>query len=213
MKTCLIEQLAFHRMNQPEASMEAEGHEYEIEIYIIPANLDEIISKSTGHELQEQWGVFVPKTEANAGSCSIRVRMTQKANEEPEYIFCTKTEGGEQGRKEVEDVVCSGQFEQFRIAADQGLKKMRYFVPSALSDGTQMVFEVDVFRNKSGDVVPWIKIDAEVEPGTKVTIDDLPFEVTDSIVVTPEEKKRNLALRERIGKLYAEFFRSSNELI
>jgi hypothetical protein len=214
MKECLIEQLAFHRFEQSEVSTEAASNEYEVEIYVRLKNPDEVVEKASSHELQEQWGCFIPKTDRNAGSMSMRVRMTQLVDEEPGYVFCSKTDGGELGRKEVEHDSCRDQFEQFRMAADQGLKKIRYNVPHHLeSIATDIVFEVDMFRNKAGELVPWTKIDAEVAPGTPIRPEDIPFECDEIIIVTPEAKKADPELRERIGKLYAKYFRSDNELI
>lgn len=214
MKECLIEQLAFHRFEQAEVSTEAAGHEYEIEIYVRLKNPDEVVEKSTSHELQEQWGCFIPKTDKNAASMSTRVRMTQLVDAEPDYVFCSKTDAGELGRKEVEHASCRDQFDQFRMAADQGLKKIRYNVPHHLETiATDIVYQVDMFRNKKGELVPWTKIDAEVQPGTSIREEDIPFACDEIIIVTPEAKKSDPALRERIGKLYAQYFRSDNELI
>lgn len=217
MTESIIETLAFHRFEAAEVSTEATQNEYEIEIYLIPeddAAVDEIIAMATSNELQEQWGVFVPKTKANAGSGTFRVRMTQRADEEAEYVFCSKTDGGDKGRKEVEHPSCNDQFEQFRIIADQGLKKMRYRVPHYLPGADlNICYEVDMFRNKEGAIVPWIKVDAEVAPGTKINPADIPFRYKELLIVTPETKKSDAALRERIGRLYAKYFRSENELI
>jgi hypothetical protein len=214
MKESLIEQLAFHRFEQSEVSNEAASKEYEVEIYVRLKNPDEVVQKASSHELQEQWGCFIPKTDKNAASMAIRVRMTQLVDEEPGYVFCSKTDGGELGRDEVEHDSCRAQFDQFRLAADQGLKKIRYNVPHHLeSIATDIVYEVDVFRNKAGELVPWTKIDAEVQPGTPIRIEDIPFECEEIIIVTPEAKKSDAELRDKIGKLYAKYFRSENELI
>lgn len=188
--------------------------EYEVEIYVRLKNPDEVVEKSTSHELQEQWGCFIPKTARNAASMSTRVRMTQLADAEASYIHCSKTDAGELGRKEVEHTSCRDQFEQFRMAADQGLKKIRYNVPHHLeATATDIVYQVDMFRNKEGVLVPWTKIDAEVAPGTPIREEDIPFECDEIIIVTPEAKKSSPELRERIARLYAKYFRSDNELI
>lgn len=214
MQVSLIEQLAFHRFEETEVSTEATGMEYEVEIYVRLKNPDEVVEKSTSHELQEQWGCFIPKTARNAASMSTRVRMTQLADAEASYVHCSKTDAGELGRKEVEHASCRDQFEQFRMAADQGLKKIRYNVPHHLeATATDIVYQVDMFRNKEGVLVPWTKIDAEVAPGTPIREEDIPFECDEIIIVTPEAKKSSPELRERIGRLYAKYFRSDNELI
>lgn len=213
-KVSLIEQMAFHRMDEPDVSLESADREYEIEIYAILRNPDEVIQKATSHEMQEQWGVFVPKTDKNAGSGTLRVRMTILPEQEPTYVFCTKTEGDEQGRAEVEDPVQAGQFQQLRIMADQGLRKTRYNVPHFLeSTATNIVYQVDMFRNKKGELVPWTKIDAEVAPGTQISPEDIPFQYDELIIVTPEKKKMDEELRRKVGRLYAAYFRSDNELI
>lgn len=208
---CLIEQMAF---SDNDVSLEAAGNEYEVEIYAILRNPKEIEDRATSSEIQEQWGVYVPKTAKNAGDGRIRVRYTQKQGEEPSYVFCSKTDGGEKGDKEVENVVCSDQFLQFRIMSEQGLKKVRYNVPHLLeSIQTNIVYQVDRFRNKDGEMIPWHKIDAEVEPGTRISKEDIPFDCEELIIVTPEAKRNDPALRKKIGDLYEKYFRSGNEIV
>lgn len=71
MKECLIEQLAFHRFEQAEVSTEASTDEYEIEIYVRLKNPDEVAQKASSHELQEQWGCWIPKTDKKIGRAHV----------------------------------------------------------------------------------------------------------------------------------------------
>lgn len=209
---CLIEQMAFS--GGEEISLEAAGNEYEVEIYAILRNPLEIEERATSREVQEQWGVFVPKTAKNASEGTLRVRYTQIEGEDPSYVFCTKTAATEKGRPEVEDPVCPEQFQQLRKMAEQGLKKVRYNVPHLLeSTQTNIVYQVDRFRTKDGEIVPWHKIDAEVAPGTRITAEDIPFDCEELIIVTPEAKANDPALKKKIGELYEKYFRSGNELV
>jgi len=185
-----------------------------VEISASLRNPLEIEERATSHEVQEQWGVFIPKTDKNASEGTLRVRYTQIEGEEPSYVFCTKTAATDKGRPEVEDPVCPEQFQQLRKMAGQGLKKVRYNVPHLLeSTQTNIVYQVDRFRNKEGEIIPWHKIDAEVAPGTPITEADIPFDCEELIIVTPEAKKNDPALAKKIGELYAKYFRSGNELV
>mgnify|MGYP001584911874 CR=1 FL=1 len=206
----LIERLAFANEAE-EASFEASGYEYENEIYITGYDLKEIVSQSTSHEGQEQWGLFVPKTDQNASSGSIRVRMIEPEVGDVFYVQTTKTDAAEKGKLENERPSDEVMFGQFKQMADQGLIKMRYVIEAQTRDGDPFKFEVDIFRNARGEIVPWAKIDAELPDGYELTPDEIPFSRNEIIILTPLMKtERKSAVNVKVAELYKKYFTSPN---
>jgi hypothetical protein len=177
--------------------------EKEIEIYGLMRNMDEL-DKASGWELQEQWGLYVPKTDLNAASGGPRVRMTQKSDGEVEYVLTTKTKRSD-GSNECEEVSSQGMFDLFKLLADQGLRKKRFFFPI---EGTSMKFEVDVFSGPTGAPEPHVKIDLELTDDLSEDFDigsiRLPFEMSDIRIISPGRKnEEDLAyVRELFDKKY-----------
>lgn len=206
----IIEQLAFHGGSCD--SFEAAKVEYEIEIYLEGFDIEEIKAKATSHEVQEQWGIYVPKTDANASGGSMRVRRTDEMDMDSKYEHTTKLERPGAGKPEHEVDAHPDLFDMYKQLADQGLIKTRYNVPAQLQNGTDYTLEVDVFYNKHGELVPWCKIDAEFPEGADVqlTKEDIPFSYSDIIICTPEQKGEDKGLAKRIGELYAKYFRTPN---
>jgi hypothetical protein len=211
--TSLIEKLAFASPVE-EASFEASGYEYENEVYLSGYDMTEIESQATSHEGQEQWGIFIPKSDLNAGSASIRVRKTEPEDGEVFYEQTTKTDAQEKGKLENERDADDVLFGQFKVFADQGLMKMRYKIPATTRDGDPFIFEVDVFRNGKGELVPWVKIDAELPDGYQLSPEEIPFTRDEIIILTPAMKvDRKAEINVRVAQLYNEFFCSGNSLI
>lgn len=210
MKQCLMEQLAFGSDN--EESFEASGVEYENEIYLRGYDIDEIKAKASSYEGQEQWGIFVPKTPQNASSGSLRVRRTDCPDGRTIYEDACKTNLGPEGKLEDEKLVTSTRFNQFKLLADQGLIKTRYVVDSTLEDkDVNFKFELDVFYNKRGELVPWVKIDAELPQGVELEPGDIPFKYEEIIIITPASKAANTGgINAKVGELYEKYFRTPN---
>lgn len=206
----IIEQLAFQSGSA--SSFEAAAIEYEIEIYLEGFDIEEIKAQASSQEVQEQWGIYVPKTDANASGGSMRVRRTDTADGVSKFEHTTKLERIGAGKPEHEVEAHPDLFEMYKLMADQGLIKTRYNVPAELTSGVKYVLEVDVFYNKLGELVPWCKIDAEFPEGSEVTLtkEDIPFSYTDIIIATPEQKGEDKDLSKRIGSLYAKYFRTPN---
>lgn len=209
-KLCLIEKLAFP---EPECSFESGNMEYEIEVYLKDFDIEQVRSMAMSHEGQEQWGVYIPKSDKNASFGSLRVRKTIHPDGREEIEFCTKTDGKEKGKLEEPDPVRQAQLDQFKLFSDQGLIKTRYKVPDRFEDGVDFTWEIDVFTNKRGEIVPWAKIDVELsEPRTGgIKPSEIPFNHSEVIIITPEEKaageKKNQA---KIQELYEKYFRTEN---
>lgn len=209
MKPCLMDKLAFP---ESDVSLESDSFEYELEVYLKDFDLEQIRSMAASHEGQEQWGIFVPKTDKNASEGNLRVRKTIHGDDTVEYTFCTKTNAGEQGKREEEDPSREAQLAQFKLLADQGLIKIRFNIPGKFSDGIEFTWEVDVFTNKEGKIVPWAKIDIELKEARPQGInkEDIPFTHSELIVITPEMKAAGEGPRKQIQELYENYFRTGN---
>jgi len=207
----LIEKLAFVD-GESEESFESSGIEYENEVYLLGYDIDEIKAKATGHEGQEQWGIYIPKTDKNASSGNIRVRRTDTVDGNTSYEETCKTSQGAEGKLEDNLLTTVTRFNQFKLLADQGLIKTRYFVDSTLEDkDIRFKFELDVFYNKRGELVPWVKVDAELPQGTVLEAGDIPFKYDEILIVTPAAKEANTnGINEKVGELYEKYFRSTN---
>lgn len=209
MKPCLMDKLAFP---ESDVSLESENFEYELEVYLKGFDIEQIRSMAVSHEGQEQWGIFVPKTDKNASEGNLRVRKTVHPDDTVEYEFCTKTNAGEKGKREEADPSREAQLEQFKLLADQGLIKIRFVIPGKFEDGIEFNWEVDVFTNKEGKIVPWAKIDIELKEARPQGIqpNEIPFTHEEIIVITPEQKAAGEGPRKKIQELYENYFRTGN---
>jgi hypothetical protein len=184
---------ALNPVNLPVISMEAaptpDGKiqvETEIEIYGTMRNMDDL-DAATGWEIQEQWGLYVPSSQENAGSGNVRVRMSQRNTGEPVYVLTTKVKAPN-GNLECEAPSSVDMFNLFKVLASSGLRKKRYYFPLP---GTDMEFEVDVFTGPTGAPVPHVKIDLELRnppDGFDFSQVKLPFEMTDIRIISPGRK-------------------------
>lgn len=208
----IIETLAFGGTSTG-ASFEASGVEFENEIYLENFDLAQVQSMAESKEHQEQWGIYVPKSDDNAVGGSLRVRKTVFQDESVKIEDCCKTELGADGKMEDENRVSETRFKQFEQLADQGLIKVRYTIPAQTQAGVDFKFEVDVFYNKDGELIPWAKVDAEMEKGTVFNPSlDIPFTCTSLLYVTPEMKANNEGgIRAKVAELYEKYFRTSNK--
>lgn len=210
MKSSLIELMAFH-VNTPDYSIESSDIEYEVEIYITGFDMDQIRSMSSSNERQEQWGIYVPKTAENASKGGVRVRKVEVDDTDVEYILTSKCSLEERGNSEAEVSTNELMFDHFKHLADQGLIKHRFVIPQETSTGVKYTLEVDVFKNKLGEMVPWLKVDAELPEGTVLTPGDIPLKYDEIIIVTPAMKADNVnGINERMGELYSKYFRTNN---
>lgn len=160
--------------------------EREYEIYGTMCNMDEL-DKAASFEMQEQWGLYIEKTEKNATAGNIRVRMTQVGNEVAEYTLTTKTKAKE-GNNETELAASVDMFEHFKRLAEGGLRKRRYFFPFP-EEGVTL--EVDVFFTAAGTMCPKVKIDLELSEGMDPAVVgkiQMPFELDDVRIIPPGQK-------------------------
>lgn len=148
------------------------------------------LQKSAGMEKQEQWEIKLPKTAKNATSGTMRVRLTQVEGQPDEYVFTTKTPMPD-GTSKVETPLPSSvaHFLQFRMMAESGMRKDRFHFPV---EGTDLVWEVDVFPKADGTYHDICKIDLEVSD-LSAALPPLPIDIIDPISApygkrTPEEE-------------------------
>lgn len=164
---------------------------------------------------QEQWSHKIVKTDNNAGSAVIRVRSI---NSGERYIRTSKVKSISGATNEVESESTYDEFVHMAILADQGMIKERYTFPT---EG--YVYEVDVFFDKSGNRVPWVKIDLEIQApeGTQslsraellelvktIDLPPLPFALEDVVVLPPVG--RQAADERKVSKLYEQYFLIGN---
>lgn len=206
--TTLIEKLAF--VDGDEESFEASQIEYEVEVYLKDYDIAQVKSMATSQCSQEQWGIYVPKTDDNASSGSLRVRKTTDQELVVKYEQATKTNAGDQGKNEHELETDEVQFNMFKQLADQGLIKTRFEVPGQLASGFDFKYELDAFYNNRGMLVPWLKIDIELPPGTAFDPSLIPFKYDEMIIITPEQKGVDKATEDKVAELYKTYFTSKN---
>lgn len=170
-----------------------------------------VLEKAKSWEHHEQWEIKAPKTEKNAGSARLRVRMTIKPGQAPEYVLTTKTiDPHTKGNIEVSTPVTEDVFVQFKIASENGMVKDRYFFPA--NDGSNLVYEVDMYLKDgaqpgSKDYYEWCKIDLEV-PNMQTALPPIPEGFID--IISAPFGKRTEAEEARVTSLYHNEFTAKN---
>lgn len=206
----LFESLAFY--SQESISMESLTVEREYEIYLEGVDVDSIVSRSSSNEHQEQWGIFVPKEDGNAATGSVRVRMTTVDGTDPKFVQTIKVKGGD-GNPEKESPSDQEAFNMFAMLATQGLIKTRYNVPHTLSNGYEATFQFDVFYNKAGRQVPWVKLDVELPAGVTLEESDIDFTYSKMILLPPDKTTVDKSILDTVGEIYNTYFRAPNKYI
>lgn len=150
----------------------------------------ETLLKALCVEIQEQWGLWVDKTEKNAGCGSNRVRKTitkqivngefDNVNSATSYVMTTKLKRNDGSSLEIPLQSSEDGLKAFRLLADSGMIKHRYRFPIP---GTELTWEVDMFIEPGESInstkyVGWAKIDLEV-PSKDHPIPALPEGFTD----------------------------------
>lgn len=179
-------------------SLESSGRqvETEIEIYAKIPDTSILTGLASSVERQEQWGVYIPKTDSNNATGNMRVRYTEKDG----YVFTSKVKLAG-SNDELEFPVAEGMMEHMRLFADSGLIKTRYCID--IPD-TGLVFECDAFEGPNGPS-QWLKIDLELPEGSSLDVlPDLPFVTEEVRIIQPGHKNEaDLAF---VRKLFNEEF-------
>lgn len=195
-------------------SFESTEIEYEYEVYLHKPDFEYIVSNSPLKVLQEQYGVYVPKTEENASSGSVRVRKEYfMVEDRTVYELTVKTKRSDGSDLESTVPISKEMYDQYTLLPDQGMRKLRCVLD--LDDDIKL--EVDIFETLGGEPVEWIKIDIEMNEGRRLDINGLrdliPFKYDDIIIVTPESKTSDPALATRVDELYKRYFTIANKHI
>jgi len=183
--------------------------EIEYVYYARLSNMEDL-KNATSQEHQEQWELKFPKTDLNGGSGSVRIRKTIETGKEPEYVLTTKTVANKQDDKiEVPIPATEAMFDQFKLLAEKGMIKDRYFFPI---EGTDLVWEIDCFLKPKGKIgvgpyYDWVKIDLEVS-SRKEKIPQFPL-ATEELITKPYGK-RTEAEEKTITDLYDKEFVTKN---
>lgn len=181
--------------------------ELEYEFYARVLNPEEL-KKAASKEEQEQWEIKIPRTDANAVGGKIRIRKTVKAEGmAPEFVLTTKTKLADGSHIEVPVPTTEDNFIQFKYLSEGGMFKDRYTFPV---EGTDMKFEVDMFKKPEGGYYEWCKIDLEVETmGGQVP----PFPIELGDIITAQEGERSEAEEAKIRSLYEYEFITKNQFL
>lgn len=162
---------------------------------------------------QEQWHLRNKKG-------TIRVRKSTDSSIEavdgsvvegvPQYYLTSKLNiPGHIGRPETTVEVNEDLFDHFRQIADNGWQKLRCVFPIPGTEGTHpgpdakfngaLCWEVDVFRSKDGQFIPWVKADLEV-PALLSQLPAFPLQVERAI--TEPYGKRSAEDQKLIDELF-----------
>lgn len=143
---------------------------------------------------QEQWGL---KGEVNGVVFQVRSRK-ELSTEGVLYTIATKIDiPGIDGVWELEKDVDIEHFIQIKELSEKGMIKDRYCVPI---NGTDMIWEIDIFYDTNGTRVPWVKLDLEVH-SRLVELPELPFDYIEFIGEQRTEEQEKL-----LTDLYGKYF-------
>lgn len=194
------------------ASFESTEIEYEYEVYLHNPDLEYIASHSPHKVLQEQYGIYVPKSDKNASSGSVRARKEHFMSEDRmAYELTIKTKRSDGSDLESTVPITKEMYDQYTLLPDQGMRKLRCVLD--LADGIKL--EVDIFETLAGDPVEWVKIDIEMKGDQRLDMDQLrsmiPFKYEKMIFVTPESKTNDPDLAKQVSALYDRYFTVGNK--
>ncbi len=168
------------------------------------------LAQAASQEHQEQWELKFPKTAQNGGNGTVRIRKTITSDGVSEYVLTTKTVASLEGDKiEVPVPTTEPMFAQFKLMSEKGMIKDRYHFPI---DGTDMVWEVDMFLKPGGQIgigpyEDWCKIDLEVKD-RNAAIPAFPL-ATQQLITAPFGK-RSSEEEAIVTELYSSSFTRKN---
>lgn len=171
--------------------------EIEYIFFIKVDNFDELLKFAKRKEEQEQWSFLLTKDKLENA-----VRARKKISDgEISYELCSKIYiPGIDGKWEVEQDCERMHFDIVKENAEFGMIKDRYYFPI---DGTDMVWELDVFKDKDGNYVPWIKVDLEVEQRLD-KIPEMPIHYVECVMNQPGQRTKEED--ELVSKLFGEYY-------
>lgn len=138
--------------------------ELEYTFYGKLSNPQELEEKAYEKETMEQWDV--PLDTDVPGK--LRIRRVGDGR----YLQCTKIKReGQKGQEEVELEITEDMYYHLREMGVNGRIKTRYYFK--VEGRHDMIWEIDVFKNQSGEDSIWVKVDLEV-PNEETEIPPLP---------------------------------------
>lgn len=164
------------------------------------------LKKANKAEIQEQYGIYIPRTDKNAGEGNIRIRKITKRNGHVSYEMTTKSFLKDY-KVEVTVATSEANFQQFKVLAESGMLKHRYTFKDKSSG---LAWSVDAIPDGNGGYYPWVRCEIEVK-----SLDDkvppLPLE-TEEMIQPPELNSEitQEQYQERTRPLMARFFTLPN---
>lgn len=156
----------------------ARNRELEYTFYGQVKDLKQLEANSFKKEKQEQW--LVPIETDKKGKMRIR-RIDDKR-----CIATTKFKrSGMKGSEEVEQDIPNEMFEHLKEMGTGGYIKTRYFIKAEESN---LIWEIDVFKNSLGQDHDWVKVDLEVPTEETPIPKQLPVEFLQFITHQPNEQ-------------------------
>lgn len=146
--------------------------------YTFYGKLDDfsLLEAAAKKEDQEQWNI--PLESENV---YMRLRRIGAA----QYVQTVKIRReGVKGKDEVESEISEDMYNALKETATSGYRKTRYYFEV---EGSDLVWEIDVFEDLAGQKHPWIKLDLEV-PTEETQLPDLPFAMNEKIVAQGDHK-------------------------
>lgn len=162
-------------------------------------------------EDHEQWELKIPKHEGNLAEGVKRVRKTMTPDGQIEHVLTLKTkdniQAGNANRASTAVACGEDMFEQFKALAAKGMVKRRFKFPI---EGSDRVWEIDVFPKEDGGWHQWCKIDLEV-PDLDTPLPKFPIKFDQ--VITKPYGHRSAEEDAQVKKLYDECFTTTREQI
>lgn len=166
----------------------------------------EQLKQANSCEQQEQWSILMKGDVDGKGKGSVRVRMSKVDGSEAKYVQTIKVKRSEHSSLEVENETTKDAFEMIKFLSDAGMIKDRYRFEI---EGSQLVWEVDVFKKDDGSYHEWVKIDLETDT-PDAALPELPIEFAE--LITPDDLKGEKAdiHNKTLDILYKDIFRAEN---
>lgn len=144
-----------------------------------------VLNSLTTKTKQEQWQILTPKSEDNLRGGIIRVRK-EVSDMGVKFTQTYKLWDDEPGKDEIEFEIPQEVFEAHRALCTNGQIKTRYTIAiegtSGLGPGgNPLAWQIDVFKDPQGEVIPWVKVDLEVKEALE-QIPKFPLEHTQAIL-------------------------------
>lgn len=171
-----------------------------------------VLNSLTTKAKQEQWQILIPKSEDNLRGGSIRVRK-EVTDMGVKFTQTYKLWDDEPGKDEIEYEIPQEVFEAHRALCSNGQIKTRYTIPidgtlGLGPNGKALAWQVDVFKDKQGVVIPWVKVDLEV----KEALDQIPkFPLEHTQAILHQRGERTEAEEAQVRKLLDELYTTNHQ--